>query len=384
MSSEVVSSSTDGVEPPSKDKGKGKAPPPMRGPSTGSANPSASFPALWNYVEPALHHILRGTTHTPMRAPSVDVAYHMGVHTAVYNYFTATGRFSVEAFAPPLSPSERRPGTASPNNGTQGADLYEKLDRYYADLCQELIASAPPDDGALIDYILPCFARYAAGARSVDRLLHYVNRHYVKRAVEEDRGWLRYSDVLDADSLATALEADGRVLAAMLTGAARGQSNRAKGGPTAREQLNEKYKERRLAELAKWGYVEDSQQPSLARAEAAAESASALDRVVPLASMAFRRFREGVIRPLIAVPKGKKKKKKPQSPSDSSNLPRARLARAVKELIEGKDDDKEEERRKMAAELNEMLFTIGIPPDQPLRKKLSKFGAQPQPQSSAD
>ena len=378
MSSAIAS--VDGTESSSKGKGKEKAPPPMRGPSTGSANPSASFSALWNYIVPALHHILRGQAHTPTRAPAVDVAYHMGIHTAVYNYFTATGRFSVDAFAPPLSPSERRLGSTSPNSGSHGADLYEKLDRYYADLCQELLASAPPDDSALIDYILPCFSRYAAGARSVARLLHYINRHYVKRAVEEDRGWLRYSDVLDAETLATALEADKRKLAAMLTGVSTGRSPRSNGGSSAREQINEKYRERRIEELGKWGYIEGSAQHTLARAEAAAEAASPLDRVVPLVSMAFRRYREDVIRPLIAAPKGKKKKKKTQLPSDgNNNLPRARLARAVKELIESTDDDTEEERRRKAVELNEMLFTVGIPPDQPLRKKLSKFGTQPLP-----
>ncbi|KAI5115948.1 hypothetical protein M0805_003113 [Coniferiporia weirii] len=380
-------------------KGKGKAVdrdhvspapasvPPMQNPSTGSANPSASFPALWNYLEPALDHIVRSPTNTPARAPTIDVAYHMGIHTAVYNYFTAAGRFGMDAFAPPTAVPDRAPvngnGRSSPPGSPHGADLYEKLDKYYADLCQELLASAPVDDSSILRYLLPCFSRYAAGARSVDRLLNYVNRHYVKRAVEEDRGWLRLADILDA--VAQAIEQDGP--AAVLNSSSGG----ADAYPGPREQLATRLRERRLTELKKWGYADGAPPATLARAEAAAEAASPPDRVVPLASMAFRRFREGVVRPLLAVPKGKKARKKYKKPGSGpgSGLgsgggadgegggPKSRLARAVKELIECKDADSGDERRVMASELDDMLGTVGIPVDQVLRKKLDKFSLRP-------
>ncbi|KAL5518546.1 hypothetical protein ACEPAH_228 [Sanghuangporus vaninii] len=387
-------------------KGKGK---PM--PAEGSANPSASFASLWNYIEPALDHIVRSPTNNTDKAPSIDVAYHMGIHTAVYNYFTSVGRFGVDALAaprlagPPPAPapvpnsalSGRGGGSSrsiplngvahppTPPGNTHGADLYDKLDKYYSDVCLELLASAPVDDSSLLHYLLPCWRRYHAGASAVHRLLNYVNRHYVKRAVEEDRGWLRLADILDA--VAQAIEEN-----------------------QPREQLAARLRERRLDELKRWGYAEGASAEALARAEAAAEAASPPDRVVPLSSMANRRFREVVIKPLLAVPKikkvgngggggggggggrsGKKRYRKPSNPNhvlhhvsstaDTSENPfagpKSRLARAVKELIESGDADTLEERHKMAEETNAMLGTVGIPVDHALRKKLDKFLLRP-------
>ncbi|OCB91193.1 hypothetical protein A7U60_g1602 [Sanghuangporus baumii] len=373
-----------------KGKGKGK---PM--PAEGSANPSASFASLWNYIEPALDHIVRSSTNNPDKPPSIDVAYHMGIHTAVYNYFTSVSRFGVDALAAPrLAPNSNSalPGRGgesrsialngvarppTPPGNTHGADLYDKLDKYYSDICLELLASAPVDDSSLLHYLLPCWRRYHAGANAVHRLLNYVNRHYVKRAVEEDRGWLRLADILDA--VAQAIEEN-----------------------QPREQLAARLRERRLNELKRWGYAEGASPEALARAEAAAEAASPPDRIVPLSSMANRRFREVVIKPLLAVPKvkkvgtggggGKKRYRKPPNPNhvlhhvssaaDSSENPfagpKSRLARAVKELIESRDTDPLEERRQMAEETNDMLETVGIPVDHALRKKLDKFLLRPQ------
>jgi hypothetical protein len=234
-----------------------------------------------------------------------------------------------------------------------GIDLYQQLDKYFSDACQELLASAPVDDSDLIHYLIPCFNRYSAGAQSVNRLLNYVNRHYVKRAVEEDRGWLRLADLLDVVSK-TAYEHG------------------------AREKITKRLREKRLDELRKWGYVEGGSAEELARAEAAAEAASPLDRVVPISSMAHRRFREEVLKPLLAIPKVKGKSKKrriPDGDSDANrdNGPKARLARAVKVLIESSDEDLER-RKKLAADLTNAMGCVGIPMDQILRKKLQKFG----------
>ncbi|PCH33201.1 hypothetical protein WOLCODRAFT_53504, partial [Wolfiporia cocos MD-104 SS10] len=318
--------------------------PPLPNPSTGSANPSASFPALWGYLQPALDHIVRSPTNNPSKAPAIDVSYHMGVHTAVYNYFTSQS----EQIAPgPAAAGIRAP--ANDKAKASGTDLYEQLDRYYAETARELFLGAPTDDATLIHYLVPCFNRYAAGAQSVSRLLNYVNRHYVKRAVDEDRGWLRLSDVLDA--VARTIQEDD-----------------------TREKIQRRLRERRTQELRKWGYVDGASPAELAHAEAYAEAASAPDRVVPLVSVAYRRFRIEVLEPLLAVPKmqGKGKKKKPPANGDKPAMPKGRLARAVKELLESKGGD-EEERHRLAGELGVALRTCGIKVDHPLRKKLDKF-----------
>ena len=325
-------------------------PPPLPNPSTGSANPSASLHALWGYLHPALDHIVRAPTNNPSKAPAIDVSYHMGVHTAVYNYFTAQSDSSPAptglAGFPARSSIQNDKGKAS------GADLYEQLDHYYADVAREIFLGAPADDASLIHYLVPCFNRYSAGTQSVSRLLNYVNRHYVKRAIDEDRGWLRLADVLDA--VARTIREDD-----------------------TREKVQKRLRERRTEELKKWGYREGDPPARVAQIESYAEAASAPDRVVSLTAVAYRQFRIQVIEPLLAAPKlkaskGGKKKRPPPTNSEKPPLPRGRLARAVKELLESKGGD-EEETRRLAGELAIALRTVGIKVDHPLRKKLDKY-----------
>jgi len=185
----------------------------------------------------------------------------------------------------------------------------------------------------------------------VNRLLNYVNRHYVKRAVDEDKGWLSVNDVLQ--HVAKTMTAED-----------------------TREKLSSRMQEKRVDELKKWGFVDGGSRELMSQAEASAEAASAPDRIVPLSSLAHRRFRIEVIEPLLAIPKihGKKAKNKiPKAGGGSAPPgPKGRLARAVKELLESKGGD-EEERAKLALELSKVLRNTGVRIDHPLRKKLHKF-----------
>jgi hypothetical protein len=310
-----------------------------------SANPATSIITLWNYIQPALDHIVRSSTNNMNKAPAIDVQYHMGIHTAVYNYFTS----QPESVAPTRSgtPLQKSPSSRADNEKwMSGMDIYERLDGYYASVARELFLGTPMDDSTLVHYLVPCFYRYSAGAQSVNRLLNYVNRHFVKRAVDEDKGWLRLNDVLD-------------VVAKMI-----------KDGD-ARDQISLKLKQRRAEELKRWGYGEGGSREALAQAEASAEAASDVDRVVPLSSLAHRRFRVEVLDTLLAVPKGKGKKrpKKPPLVNGERPLPKGRLARAVKWLLESDD----EERGALAEGLATALRMCGIRVDHPLRKRLDKF-----------
>ena len=332
---------------PTMSKGKGKQSetallPPMPNPSAGSANPAASLSSLWGYVLPALNHIVRSSTNSVDKAPAIDISYHMGIHTATYNYFTA------QSEAANLRSQHEAPSgdTVKPASGT---DLYEHLDKYYMDLARELLLGAPEDDTTLVQYIIPCFKRYSVGAHAVNRLLNYVNRHYVKRAVDEDRGWLTLSDIFDA--VAKSIEE----------------------GDT-REKIAKKLKERRVEELKKWGYEVGGSSESLALAEQRAEAASTVDRVVPLSALALRRFRTEFIEPLLAAPKMKGKKRRPGAApvGDKSHLPKSRLARAVRELL-AVQKMSSEERLNLATDFATTLCDVGVRNSHPLRKKLEKF-----------
>ncbi|KIK54644.1 hypothetical protein GYMLUDRAFT_99952 [Collybiopsis luxurians FD-317 M1] len=324
---------------------KGKEPakiPHLPNPSTGSANPSASLSSLWAYLTPALDHIVKSSTNDTNKAPSIDVDYYSGVHSACYNYITS----QTEAYNASSRKSDEVP--------MSGTDLYDLIDKYFGDTCRELLLGAPQDDSDLIHYIIPCFNRYSAGAQSANRLLNYINRHYVKRgAIDEDKGWLTVADIFEHVAK-TAKVTD------------------------TREQLAKKLREKRTDELKKWGDI-DAGPEALADAEACAQAASGVDRIVPISALAHRRFRIEFVEPLLAIPKFKKgKKAKNKIPNSKGSGPppgpKGRLARAVKELLESSDVE-EDERARQASELAKMLRKVGVRPDHPLRKKLGKYQA---------
>lgn len=338
-------------------------------PRIGSANPSASLSALWGYIQPALDHIIRSPVDDPSKVPAVDVNYHIGIHTALYNYFTNYASSLPDphqsiavskAPARPISP-------ATP----PGCDVYGRLDAYLAEVAREVLLGAPTDDSALLHYIVPRFTRYSAGAQSINRLLNYMNRQYVRRAVDEDRGWLRVGDIVSdvAEGVPSPAEALGLGLGL--------------GSAVSHRKITEKMRERRTAELRRWGAPDGATAELLAQAEACAEAASALDRVVPILSLAYRRFRTEVLESLLVVPKAKGKGKKkgggagrvtavvPAATEDEKG-PKGRLARAVKELLESRGGD-EGERVKLASDTANMLMHTGIRPDHPLRRRLRNY-----------
>jgi hypothetical protein len=350
-------------------------------PETGSANPSASLPALWAYIQPALDHIIRSPTNGLSKAPAVDVNYHMGVHTALYNYFTT----HVTSAPPHPSSTAKNALPPTPPRGSSSAlqpghDIYGRLDAYFAEVAREVLLGAPMDDSAmddsaLVHHLVPCFIRYSAGAQSINRLLNYVNRQYVKRAVDEDKGWLRFGDIVSSEL-------------AERPGAREDDP----GCTSSHKRIAEKMRERRAAELRRWGAPEGATTEQLALAEACAEAASAPEHVVPVLSLAYRRFRTEVLEPLLAVPNPKKRNQKKKNkgkqggddPTTAAVIgsvaeadeaaagPKGRLARSVKELLESKGGDEEEQNR-LASEMAEMLMRAGIRPDHPLRRRLRKY-----------
>lgn len=335
-------------------------------PRIGSANPSASLSALWGYIQPALDHIIRSPVDDPSKVPAVDVNYHIGIHTALYNYFT---NHASSLPAPHLSiATSKAPARPISPATPLGCDVYGRLDAYLAEVAREVLLGAPTDDSALLHYIVPCFTRYSAGAQSINRLLNYMNRQYVRRAVDEDRGWLRIGDIV----------ADGVPSPAGALGLGLGL-----GSAVSHRKITEKMRERRTAELRRRGAPDGATAEQLAQAEACAEAASAPDRVVPILSLAYRRFRTEVLELLLVVPKAKGKGKKkgggtgrvtvvvPATTEDDKG-PRGRLARAVKELLESRGGD-EGERVKLASETANMLMRTGIRPDHPLRRRLRKY-----------
>lgn len=254
------------------------------------------------------------------------------------------------------SQSEAHPATGSATARGKApagsSDIYDQLDRYFAEVCQEIALNVPDDDTTLLHFLVPSFKRYSSGAQSVNRLLSYVNRHYVKRAVDEDRGWLRLNDVLDSVVKTITIE-------------------------DTREKISKRLREKRAEELKRWGYTDGDSSERLTRAEACSEAASSIDRIVPIASLAHRRFRTEVVEPLLLAPKSKgtskAKHKIPKTPVGAAPYrPKGRLGRAVQHLMTAEDVE-EDDKLRLISDLSQALETIGVRPDHSLRKRIEKY-----------
>lgn len=246
------------------------------------------------------------------------------------------------------SGEDNEPNSANP-------DLCALLDRYLQATVQDIFQTIPTGGISLVKYYVAQFERFASGMQSIHRLLNYINRHYVKRAQDEDRGWLRMADVLDG-KLAKSLAIDGRL---------------------TRNKIMEVLKERRLKELEEWGYVPEKGDESANMAETCAEAASPPDRVVHIASMGFRRWRIEMVEPLLAVPKvGMKPNKGGGSSKAGSGIKRppalmSRLSRAIQEILDtGMLTD--EERRDLLLRVDDSLRLSGLRGDNQVRKKLHR------------
>jgi hypothetical protein len=279
----------------------------------------------------------------------IDSQYHVLIHTAVYNYFLAQNQVAERTARQQAQQAPHTPHQRTTNVAPSGVDMYDHLDQYFVLVAKDIYSDAPVEDG-LAAYLFDRYERFSAAAESVNRLLNYINRHFVKRSVDEDRGWLQIRDVVDG------------IIGNMHD-------------IETRDKLVRMLKERRQTELAKWGFAEGGTPEEAAKAEASAEAASTPERVVPVSSLAYRRFRLEVLDPLLAVPKVKGGKKRLPPTSAAATGPKGRLARSVKAMLESKTMDPAEKRR-IATGLATCFQRTGVRTNHPLRQRLATFLAK--------
>jgi hypothetical protein len=168
------------------------------------------------------HHILGSTNDDSEETPTLPIAmdYYMGIHTHCYNYLSTQSKSST--------------GSDKCRSIQYMKELYEKLDEHFAYAARELFTGAP-DNAALVQYITACFKRYSVGARSIRRLLKYLDENYVPPATEEGKGWF------DDDMADVVAKAGTRYFVTR--------------------------KDPRIEELKKWGYEEGGPTELLVRAE---------------------------------------------------------------------------------------------------------------------
>ncbi|EIW85855.1 hypothetical protein CONPUDRAFT_37533, partial [Coniophora puteana RWD-64-598 SS2] len=166
--------------------------------------------------------------------------------------------------------------------------LYALVDEYFAEVAREYLQDIlfrSSNDSALAISLPKCYKKYEDGASRADRMLNYINRLYVRREIDEGRGWVYVEDIVDKAVLERARLEQGKSL----------------NSADVQQQL-EAWKE---GELHRRGFDQeqsDDEEEMAKRkcvAEKRAEAGSKLGAVVPIKSMALRRFRMEVGEPLL-------------------------------------------------------------------------------------
>lgn len=227
-----------------------------------------------------------------------------------------------------------------------GYELYVKLDEYFQHMCQGILLASPEQEPELVTYVVSTFQRYTERAFIVQRMTNYINQHFVRRAFNEELGWLNVKDALTAYASQT-----GDKLA---------------GGPDQRT-IAQMKADSAILELKKWGY-KDGDSKANAAAEARAEAASSLDRIVPISSLAHRRFRTEVLVPLLSYNNSIRPKNKMKSlTAHSLNQPKGRLAWAIQNLLVSTSIP---DFRQILVALDSTLSSTGVRPSTHVRKWL--------------
>ncbi|EHK21347.1 uncharacterized protein TRIVIDRAFT_170804 [Trichoderma virens Gv29-8] len=129
--------------------------------------------ATWKYLEDGITRIMNDLEQ------GMDMQMYMGVYTAVHNF--CTSQKAVGLSGPTMTTSHR-------GAHLLGEDLYNHLikylQRHLADLVQ---ASKSHTDEALLAYYIKEWNRYTVAAKYIHHLFQYLNRHWVKREIDEGK-----------------------------------------------------------------------------------------------------------------------------------------------------------------------------------------------------
>ncbi|KAG8716557.1 hypothetical protein FRC09_015574 [Ceratobasidium sp. 395] len=256
--------------------------------------------AVWSFVQPALDHILSAPSLGSEPAP-IDAPYYSHIYTALYNLSTATpntrsaGSAALAGLA--LFGGRQPRYSATGKNKDMGgmesdavADQidhgpYLRLEDTFRRHTQSILDASPVNDSQLIDYLLAQYDRYSRSAAYIARLFSYLHRHFIRRMIAAGHGWL---DTSPRETITQLVRAPPLRR------------------PTEREiedRIAKEIQARRMTELKKWGYspgLGGRSRETETSAEACAEAASAPDKIVPVVSLALRRWRIEVLEPLAA------------------------------------------------------------------------------------
>lgn len=133
------------------------------------------LPATWKYIENGLNKIMI----EDLSKGGLSTVMYMNIYTAIHNFCIA--------HQAPMGPRVTGPIM---RQGAQllGADLYRNLEEYLQNhLAQLLLETNHYSGDALLQHYIKAWDRYTIGARYLNHIFDYVNRHWIKREREEGR-----------------------------------------------------------------------------------------------------------------------------------------------------------------------------------------------------
>ncbi|KAL8681909.1 MAG: hypothetical protein Q9224_005105 [Gallowayella concinna] len=130
--------------------------------------------ATWSFLETGVEGIMRNLRE------GVDMGTYMGIYTAVHNF--CTSQKAVGGHGGIIGTSSHR------GAHLLGEDLYKNLRNYLEQhLLKILEQSKTHEDEALLAFYIREWNRYTTAAKYTNHLFKYLNRHWVKREIDEGK-----------------------------------------------------------------------------------------------------------------------------------------------------------------------------------------------------
>ncbi|RMZ76191.1 hypothetical protein DV737_g4936, partial [Chaetothyriales sp. CBS 132003] len=148
--------------------------------STPVPRPRDDLNATWTYLEENVDNVMNKLQ------DGLDMKTYMGVYTAVHDFCT-----SHKAATPPPAAAGHGHGQAlTPHRGAHllGEELYTLLGQYLSTHLRTVLANSESHvDEALLTFYIREWKRYTDAAKYNNHLFRYLNRHWVKREMDEGK-----------------------------------------------------------------------------------------------------------------------------------------------------------------------------------------------------
>ncbi|KAH8172823.1 cullin family protein [Sarocladium implicatum] len=151
--------------------------------ASGTSSPMPPVPnredigATWNYLQAGINRVMTDLER------GIDMQMYMGVYTAVHNFCTSQKAVGFSG----------GPAMHATHRGAHllGEELYNKLIAYLKAHLEGLVEkSRSHADEALLAYYIREWGRYTTAAKYIHHLFRYLNRHWVKREIDEGKKYI--------------------------------------------------------------------------------------------------------------------------------------------------------------------------------------------------